>query len=140
MVRRKLTGHEEIESISDITLVAGEVNTTALGGLILLVGSKLRSKGDTTAQNNASIFLVGSLVGFFFIVNLHIWGIAGVVNQRISEFPLHEIFVFAQVALVVGSRTHFTSVCGERTTQNTLLRPEIKVISECEILVILVGS
>jgi hypothetical protein len=60
--------------------------------------------------------------------------------QRIGELTLHKVVVFAQVALVVGSGTHFPDVRGKRTTQNALLGPEIEVVSERETLVVLVGS
>lgn len=140
ITERGLTGHKKIKSISDVTLVAGEVNTTAFGGFLRLIRSKLRSKRDTTAQNNGSIFLVRFLIRFLVTVNLHIRGVAGVVNQRIGELTFHKVVVFAQVALVVGSWTHFTGMRGERATQNALLGPEIEVVSECKTLVVLVGS
>jgi hypothetical protein len=133
-----LTGHEEVKSIPDITLVAGEVNTTAFGSLLRLVGSKLGSKRDTT--NNTRVFLVRSLIGLLVTVNLQTWGVAGVGLQRIGELALYKVLVFAQVALVVGSGTHFPDVRGKRTTQNALLGPEIEVVSERETLVVLVGS
>jgi hypothetical protein len=140
MTGRGLTGHEKIKSISDVTLVAGKVNTTAFGGLLRLIGSKLRSKRDTTAQNNGSVFLIRFLIRFLVTVNLHIRGVARIVNQRIGEFSFDKIVVLAKVALVVGSGAHFTGVRGKRATQNALLGPKIEVVSECKALVVLVGS
>lgn len=136
----ELTCHKEIKPISDITLVAGEVDTTALGGLFCLVGSKLRPKRDTTAQNNASVFLLGCLVGFFVAVNILDRDRACIVNQRIGELSFHKIVVIAEVGQVVSSRAHFTNVRGERTAQNALLGTEIKVVSACKARVVLVGS
>lgn len=136
----ELTCHQEIKSISDITLVAGEVDTTALGGLFRLVGSKLRPKRDTTAQNNASVFPRGCRVGFFVTVNILDRDGACIVNQRIGELSFHKIVVIAEVGQVVSSRAHFTDVRGERTTQNALLGTEIKVVSACKTRVVLVGG
>lgn len=140
IMQRELTCHKEIKPVSDITLVAGEVNTTALGGLFRLVGSKLRSKRNATAQNNAGVFPLRWLVGFFITINILNRDSAGIVNQRIGELSLHKIVIIAQVGLVVSSRAHFTDVRGEWTTQNALLGPEIEVVSVCKTRVVLVGG
>lgn len=135
-----LTSHEKVESISNITLVAGEVNTTTLGSLFLLIVSKLGAERDTSAQDDASVFLVWLLVRFLVAIDLQIWGIAGVIRLGVSEFSLHEVVVIAKITLMVGSRAHLAGVCGKWASHDALLGSKIKVVSEGQTRVIMIGS
>lgn len=135
-----LTSHEKVESISNITLVTGEVNTTTLGSLFLLVVTKLGAERDTSAQDDASVFLVFLLVWFLVTVDLQIRGIAGVVLLGVSELSLHEVVVIAKVTLMVSSGAHLAGVRGKWTSHDALLGSKIKVISEGQTRVIMIGS
>lgn len=103
--KERLTGHQEIESITNGTLVTEEVDTTSFFRLFLLfLLINFRTEGDTTTNDNVGVYHL--LVG--------------------DDFFVVRVIRVISVDVEVCSRTHLANVSGEGTL--CVLHPRTTVV------------
>lgn len=137
---RGLTNHDNVESITDVTLVASEVNTAVPDGtLLLLVFADFRTEGDTTTEDDAGVFLSWFLIRLLVAVILYADSFHLSIHW-LCELSNDGVLLCSNVGLVVGPRARLASVGGKGAAQHALFGSVVEVVSECKGLVVDIGG